>query len=72
MANEQSARFSWQGTKDVEIATEVSIPNNLKSKIKGMPKERKGATIFLEELQREGKITEDEVVFLLSSRLFTR
>jgi hypothetical protein len=62
----QTTRYDW-ADEDFTISANVDLPDNLKSIVSDAPKGNQAIGAYLSRLVKTGKITTDDVTFLIES-----
>jgi hypothetical protein len=63
-------RYNW-GDKDFTVSETVSLPDDLKDVVSKAPQGDKAIGLYLRDLVVAGKITIDDVTFLIDSGVLT-
>lgn len=67
MAIDRKAKFTTMSPDEIEVSEGISIPKNLKLIVANAPKGDKAIAVYLSGLVKAGKITTDDIDFLLGS-----
>lgn len=67
MAIDRKAKFTTMSPDEIEVSEGISIPKSLKPVVANAPKEERAIGQYLKDLVGSGKITTDDVTFLIDS-----
>lgn len=67
MAVDREAKFTTTSPDEIEVSGEISIPAKLKPVVANAPKNAEATDAYLARLVKAGKITTDDVDFLIDS-----
>jgi hypothetical protein len=67
MVIDRKARFTTMSPDEITVSPGLSIPNSLEPIVSNAPKEKEAIDQYLKDLVADGKITTDDVTFLIDS-----
>lgn len=67
MAIDRKAKFTTMSPDEIKVSEKISIPKSLKPIVANAPKDNQGISVYLADLVKTGKITTDDVTFLIES-----
>lgn len=67
MAIDRKAKFTTMDPDEIEVSEGISIPTKLKPVVANAPKDVMATNAYLSGLVKAGKITTDDVDFLIDS-----